>query len=416
MGAAAEHLIVGLDVGTSKVAVVAATRDDEGNLAYVDGTRVESAGIRNGVIVNMQDATEAVERAVYEVEERSGRRITSACISIGGRHLSSQNTRGSTTITPVGREIGHEDIERAIASARANVRLGDNSEVLHEIPRAYMVDGQTGVQDPYDMAGFQLEVETHYSIATSTILQNLLKCVRQARVTPEMVVAAPLAAGEAVRDTYSDAQCLAVVDIGAETTGLTLYVNDTIWLSEVLPLGGATLTRELGAQLKLPVSAAEEIKLRHGHCDPRAVGEYELVDMPQSVAIDAVLPRAEIVRILNERVGVLGDELSQNIRQARRVGVDPEVVVLTGGGANLPGIDSLLMEMLETPVYRGTPGDIRGLPPVMENPAFATTIGLVHWYARYTSHEEGRGMGRRLQALPSSLVSGMKRIFRVVLP
>ncbi|MGZ3636800.1 MAG: cell division FtsA domain-containing protein, partial [Ktedonobacterales bacterium] len=221
---------------------------------------------------------------------------------------------------------------------------------------------------------------------------------------------------EAVRDTYSDAQCLAVVDIGAETTGLTLYVNDTIWLSEVLPLGGATLTRELGAQLKLPVSAAEEIKLRHGHCDPRAVGEYELVDMPQSVAIDAVLPRAEIVRILNERVGVLGDELSQNIRQARRVGVDPEVVVLTGGGANLPGVDSLLMEMLETPVYRGTPGDIRGLPPVMENPAFATTIGLVHWYARYTSHEEGRGMGRRLQALPSSLVSGMKRIFRVVLP
>lgn len=416
MGAATEQLIVGLDVGTSKIAVVVAVRDDEGNLAFVDGTRAESLGIRNGVIVNMQDATEAIERAIYEVEERSGRRITAACISVGGQHLSSQNTRGSTTITPVGREIGRDDIDRAIAAARATVRLGDNSEILHEIPRAYMVDGQTGVQDPYGMAGFQLEVETHYSIGTSTILQNLLKCVREAHVTPEMVVAAPLAAGEAIRDAYSDAQCLAVVDIGAETTGLVLYVNDAIWLSEVLPLGGATFTRELAAQLKLPLSAAEELKLRHGHCDPRAVGEYELVDMPQSVAIDAVLPRAEIVRILNERICVLGDELGQRIRQARRVGVDPEIVVLTGGGADLAGIDTLLMNLLETPVHRGAPGDIRGLPPVMESPAFATAIGLIHWYARYTAQEDGMGVGRRIQALPGTLVSGMKRIFRVVLP
>lgn len=416
MRAGTEHLIVGLDVGTSKIAVVVATHDDEGNLAYVDGTRTESAGIRNGVIVNMQDATEAIERAIYEVEERSGRRITGACISIGGRHLSSQNTRGGTTITPVGREIGHEDIDRAIAAARDNVHPGDNGEILHEIPRAYMVDGQTGVQDPFGMAGFQLDVETHYSIATSTILQNLLKCVRQAHVTPEMVVAAPLAAGEAIRDSYSDAQCLAVVDIGSETTGLTLYVNDAIWHSEVLPIGGTTLTRELGAQLKVPVSAAEELKLRHGHCDPRAVGEYELVDMPQSVAIDAVLPRAEIVRILNESATALGDELGRSIQRARHVGVDPEVVVLTGGGANLAGIDTVLMGLLETPVHRGMPGDIRGLPPVMENPAFATAIGLVHWYARYASPESGKGMSRRLHTLPGNLVTGMKRIFRVVLP
>ena len=416
MGAATGHLIVGLDVGTSTIAVVVAARDDEGNLTYVDGARAESAGIRNGVIVNMQDATEAIERAIYEVEERSGRRLTGACISIGGRQLSSQNTRGGATITPVGRDITHDDIDRAIAAARANVRLGDNSEILHEIPRAYMVDGQTGVQDPYGMAGFQLDVETHYSIATSTILQNLLKCVRQAHITPEMVVAAPLAAGEAVRDSYSDAQCLAVVDIGAETTGLTLYVNDAIWHSEVLPMGGATLTRDLGTQLKLPISATEELKLRHGHCDPRAIGEYELVDMPQSVAIDAVLPRAEIVRILNESACALGDELGQCIQRARRVGVDPEVVVLTGGGANLAGIDTVLMGILETPVYRGTPGDIHGLPPVVENPAFATAIGLILWYARYASQDEGRGMGRRLQALPGSFVSGMKRIFRVVLP
>ncbi|HKT37724.1 MAG TPA: cell division protein FtsA [Ktedonobacterales bacterium] len=402
---APQERIAGLDIGTSKVAILVIELDDEGSPHYVSGTllETEAGGVRDGVIVDMAEVIKNIEQARTEVEQDCGQRITRACVAVSGRHLTSLNLRGAATITPIGREISNDDVARALASARTGLRSAENRELLHVIPRAYMIDGQVGVRDPRGMAGRDLEVEVHYTTATGTTVQNLVKCVKQARIEPDMLVAAPLAAGEAVRDRYADAECMMVADIGAETTNLAMYIAGTIWLTEVLPEGGASLTRELASQMKIPFYAAEELKVRHGHCDPEQIQEFALVDIPESVGVDAVLPQREIARILEQRTQKFAERLTERLRAIRRLGVEPEALALTGGGAELAGLDDALMHALDLPVYRESPVGIHGLPPLMASPSFATAAGLALWQARFASQEHGRRGRDRLNHIVANL-------------
>lgn len=229
MATLSPQLFAGLDVGAATMTAVAVAREPDGRIAYVQSARVESSGVRDGVVVDLATATEAVAYVLYELEDRLNRRLPPLCVGVGGRHVQSLNLRGETEIAPVGREIAPDDIARAIGAARAGLRPGEHRELLHEIPRAYLVDGQVGVRDPRGMAAHDLEVEVHYVSAAATSLRNLLKCVRAARGVPEMVVAAPLAAAEALREAIPGAQCLAIADLGAETINFTILVAGTVW-------------------------------------------------------------------------------------------------------------------------------------------------------------------------------------------
>lgn len=404
-------LFAGLDIGATSIAIVVVTRTPEGRIAYVQGARGESAGVRDGVVVDLATATEAVERTHSELEDRLNRRLPPLCVAVGGRHLQSLNLRGEAEIAPVGREIAQDDIARAIGAARAGLRLGESRELLHEIPRAYMVDGQVGVRDPRGMAAHDLEVEVHYVSAAATSLRNLLKCVRGARGVPEMVVAAPLAAAEALRETIPGAQCLAIADIGAETTNFTILVAGAVWQSEVIAEGGAGVTRELAAQFKLPSPSAEALKLAHGTCDSMRYDEFALVELPDPDGADGpdgVVPAAELARVIQQRVYRLADLLAERLEDARRLGVEPEALVLAGGGAMLDGIEALLGRALEVPVYRGRPSGVAGLPPVLDAPAYATAIGLALWHAHYGGADE-RPVRQR-HVLPG-FVTGVRRLF-----
>ena len=413
MSHAPEHYIAGLDVGSSTIALLLAERDEEGNgLRYVAGARVASVGVQNGVIVNVAEATATIERAAAEVEDQIGGHLPLACVAIGGRHLGGQNLRGHLEITPLGREIVPEDVARAIVAAREGLTIGENREVLHEIPRAYMVDGQTGVHDPHGLAGYALDVEVHYATAAATALHNLLKCVRQAGIDPDLAVAAPLAVGEAVRVGQRAARNLAVVDIGADTANLAIYVNGTVWMTDVLLTAGVAITHALSSQLKIPTSVAEELKLRHGQCDPRAVGEFDLVEMPESAGVEAVIPHAELARIIQERAYGLADELAERLEDARHAGVEPEELLITGGGSALPGLDELLRTGLELPVYHAAPSGIADLPGEREGAAWTTAAGLTLWYARYAGAGR-RGGGRKRQR---ALAGSWKRLLGVVMP
>ncbi|HEX6797908.1 MAG TPA: cell division protein FtsA [Ktedonobacterales bacterium] len=413
MATLAPQLFAGLDIGGAAITAVAVVREPDGRIAYVQSARVESAGVRDGVVVDLATATEAVARALYELEDRLDRRLPPLCLGVGGRHVQSVNLRGETDIAPVGREIVPDDIARVIGAARAGLRLGENRELLHEIPRAYMVDGQVGVRDPRGMAAHDLEVEVHYVSAAATSLRNLLKCVRGARGMPEMVVSAPLAAAEALREALPSAQCLAIADIGAETTNLTIQVAGTVWHSEVIGEGGAAITRELAAQLKLPYPAAEALKLAHGTCDLARHDEFALVelsDMGGDLAGDDaadVVPAAELARVIQQRAYRCADLLAERLEDARRLGVEPEALVLAGGAAALDGIEALLGRALEVPVYRGRLAGIAGLPPVLESPAYATAAGLALWHARYGT--AGERPARHRGVLPG-LMTGMRRL------
>ncbi len=416
MGVAQDMTIVALDIGTSKITLLVVKRDADGSLSYIAGLPMPVRGVRNGVVVNISDVTAAIQTALYEVEEQYGRRITGACVSVSGPHLQSLNARSAGTITPVGREITHEDLSRAIIAARSSLHTGSNRDIIHEIPRAYTVDGQPGVHDPRGMVGYQLEVEVHYATGISTTIANLVKCLQQAGVDSKMLVAAPLAVGEAARAAFEHVDSLAVVDIGAETTNLAIYADGFIWSSEVLPLGGADITREVAMRLKLPQYAAEDVKVRYGHANPEQVGEFDLVDMPPSSGFDALLPRAEVARIIRERASAIAEELSSRLREARGVGIHPEVLVLAGGSAELPGLDDVLMSTLEIPTRRWARSGIYNLPAPLERPAYATAVGLVHWYANYALLGEERAPRRALRGAIPNLRAGMRHVFRAMLP
>ncbi|MFI5275059.1 MAG: cell division protein FtsA [Ktedonobacterales bacterium] len=410
MGAPPMQLYAGLDIGATKIALLVVARDLDGSLRYIEGTRVAASGMRDGAVVDLGEVADAIERAIYEVEERLDRRLPALCVGAGGRHIHSINLRGAANITPVGREISHDDVAHALGMARAGLRLGESRELLHEIPRAYMVDGQVGVRDPRGMAGGELEVEVHYVSAAAAPLKNLLKCVRQASGVPEMVVAAPLAAAEAVRESYPGAQSLAIADIGAESTHLTLLVAGTVWLSEVIAEGGSAITRELAAQFKLPYPSAEELKVAHGHCDPAHFDEFALVEQPDQNGFADVLPVAEVARVIQRRAYGFTDLLAEHFENARSLGVEPEALVLTGGGAELAGLRALLARGLDLPVYRGRVAGIAGMPPVLETPAFATVAGLALWHARYGGGGDAASQHRR--ALPG-LLTGVRRLLGV---
>lgn len=413
MAASPETLIAGLDIGSSKVAAIAVERDAEGNVRYVGGAFRPSAGVRNGIIVDIGETTACVEAAIYELEERCGRRVASACVAVSGPHVRGQLARAA--ITPMGRDITHEDVTQAIALARQSLAANPNREIIHEIPRAYAVDGQVGVHDPHGMAGYELEAEVHYATGISTTISNLVKCVTGARIEPAMLVAAPLAAGEAARTAEERAECVAVADIGAETTDVAVYADGSIWSSTVLAGGGAEITREVVAQLKLPWAAAEELKQRYGQCDTRQTEEYELVEMPPSAGFEGFLPRAELARVIAKRAGQQAAKLAEYFGELREQGAEPEALVLTGGASELQGLEALLMRALEVPVYRAGPQGIRGMPPALERPAFATVAGLVLWQARYAPFGESaapsRGLWQRL-----GLRGGMRKLMRVVMP
>ncbi|MGH2516559.1 MAG: cell division protein FtsA [Ktedonobacterales bacterium] len=412
MAASPDNLIVGLDVGSSKIAMIAAERDADGNLSYVNGSYRLSYGVHNGIVVDIADAAACIEGALSDLEERVGRRITTACVAVAGPHVQGHRTRG--TMAPMGRDITDEDVARAIGDARAALALPENREIIHEIPRAYIVDGQPGVHDPHGMAGYELEVEVAYATGVSTTISNLAKCTSQARLTPDMLVAAPLAAAEAVRPRDERMGCVAVVDLGAETLSLAIYADGAVWSSAVLPVGGADITRDIASQLKLPWPAAEDLKLRYGQCAPGA-DEYELVEMPASSGFEGFVPRAALTAIIRKRGEALAQSVAQQLHAVRDAGLDPETLILTGGGADLLGLDDLLVRACEVPVSRGVPRGIRGLPSGLERPIFATAAGLVHWYAHYAPYGDGAASGRRFAPLPG-FVAGMKKLFRVVLP
>lgn len=421
MAAQSPQYFAGLDIGAATLKAVVVAREPDGRIVYAQSVCAESAGIRDGVVVDLATATEAVARALYELENRLDRRLPPLCVGIGGRHVQSLNLRGEWSIAPMGRDITQDDIARAIDAARAGLRLGEHRELLHEIPRAYMVDGQVGVRDPRGMAAHDLEVEVHYVSVAVTSLRNLLKCVRGARGMPEMAVAAPLAAAEALREAIPGTQCLAIADIGAETTNFTILVAGTVWQSEVIAEGAAALTRELAAQFKLPHPAAEALKLAHGTCDLACHDEFALVELPMpggtsdvgpdldpdGDGLAGVVPAAELARVIQQRAYRCADLLAERLDNVRRLGVEPEALVLAGGGAALHGIEGLLGRALELPVYRGRPSGIVGLPPLLESPAYATAVGLALRHARYVGIDERPA--RRHRVLPH-LVTGVRRL------
>ena len=374
--------VASIDVGTTKVCTVVGEVTPDQELRILGVGVGPSAGLSKGMVDNIQAATEAIASAVERAERASGTRILSAYVGIAGPHVSSMNSRGIVAVPDPRNAITASDVQRALESARI-VNVPTNREVIHVVPRYYVVDSQDNVIDPTGMFGSRLNVETHVVTASSSALQNLLQCVEGAGVRVDSMILEPLASAEAVVEAAELEHGVVLLDIGGGTTDIAVYAGGAVMHTAVLPIGGVHMTRDLVVALRVPQPAAERAKREYGHAIPSLVESEDDVDVDAfGAAGHKTVARRQIAQVLQART----EELLELVLAEVRRGAEPETlsagVVLTGGAAMLPGIEMLAEDVLRLPARVGRPRHLAGLSDILHNPAYATSVGLLRWALR----------------------------------
>ena len=371
--------IVGIDVGTTKVCTIVAEVDEEDHLHIVGVGVVPSQGLRKGVIANVNDAMASIAESIDIAERISGYQIERAYVGVSGGHMLSVNSRGVVAIGRGNTGVTYDDIERAMDAAGA-VPIPHNRQVIHVIPRGYIVDGQNGVRDPVGMHGFRLEVEAHIITGSATALQNLIKCVESLDVSVDELALDPLASGLAVLTETEQEMGVALADIGGGTTDIAIFIDGTVWHTVVLEVGGNHLTNDLAIGLRLPFESAEDVKLKHGHALHTSVRAEESFSVtPFGDEARQQVFRREVANILEARVEEIFNLIMREIKRSGYDGLLPAGVVLCGGSAQLAGMVELGKSVLGMPLRIGQPRNLLGLVDNLSSPAFATGVGLLRW-------------------------------------
>ncbi|HMO56419.1 MAG TPA: cell division protein FtsA [Roseiflexaceae bacterium] len=382
----AHRTIVAIDVGTTKICtIVAQVHQDTGRINVLGVGLTPSKGIDKGVVVNIDDAVNAIATSVEKAERLSGYRIGTAFIGVAGRHIASLNSRGVVAVARNDHEITRQDVARAVEAAQS-VAIPTQREVIHVIPRAYVVDGTEGIRDPIGMSGFRLEVETHIVTGEVMAIQNLIKSVQKGGVEIDDMVLQPLASGEAVLTDDDKDRGVVLVDIGGGTTDIAVFAQGGIWHTSVIPVGGNHFTNDIVLVLQTPHNTAEYLKLKYGS----AIADEAASEEEDIVEVDGFAPgerqqisRSMLNQILQARAEEVIELIYNEIRRSGYEGLLPAGVVLTGGCAQLNRFDELMRDMLGIPVRVGAPSGLTGLADTLNSPPYATGIGLLRWGMRH---------------------------------
>ncbi|HVC44592.1 MAG TPA: cell division protein FtsA [Candidatus Binataceae bacterium] len=369
------NVLAGLDVGTSKVCVLMAEAAADGTIAVIGHGVVPCAGLRKGVVVNIEATVEAIRAAVDEAEKAAGVRMGAASVGVAGAHIRGLNSHGIVAVR--GGEVGTRDVERVIDAARA-VAIPLDRQVLHILPQQFAVDDQEGVRDPIGMAGVRLEARIHIVTAAQSYGQNLNKCCERAGVTPSELMFEPLASADAALFPEERELGAALIDIGGGTTDVIVFLNGAVMHTAVLPIGGNHLTGDVAAGLRTPISDAERLKISHGVATNLIVGRDEMVQVP---GVGGREPRVIARRLLGEILEPRMEEIfALAQRELIRSGVADSLasgVVLVGGTSLLEGTQELAERIFNLPVRRGLPINLKGLPEELMKPMYTTAAGLL---------------------------------------
>jgi cell division protein FtsA len=374
---------VGLDLGTSRVAVVIAESDDPGAPVTIVGVgESPSEGLRKGVVVNLDKTIAAIQAATVTAERMAGQRVESVIVSLAGTHLWSQNSMGVVAVARPDHEIGEDDVQRVVEASRA-ISVASDRQVIHVIPRGYTVDGQDGVRDAIGMTGHRLEVETNIITGAQTAVQNAIKCVHGAGFDVEDVVCAGLAAGEGVLTQQEVELGVCLIEIGAGTTNVVVYNEGSAKHVAVLPVGGNHVTSDIAIGLRTTLEEAESLKLNYGHALAEVIDHAEKVEVRQ-VGGDRItaLPRRFLAEIIGPRMTEIFLMAREEVRKAGFDQLLPAGVVVSGGGARLMGTMDSAQHVFDTSARLGQPTGLVGLADKAQGPAFAVAAGLVKWGSR----------------------------------
>jgi cell division protein FtsA len=367
-----------IDVGTTKVCTIIADNSGVAGFRVLGVGISPSQGMHKGIVVNVDEAKESIRDSVRKAEQVAGCKIESACVGVTGRHINSVNTQGAIAITRHDQLVRTDDLKRVLEVAHS-VKMPNERKLLHVIPRTYKVDGQEGVKNPVGMHGFRLDVETHVITAAITSIQNLTKCIRSVGVEVEDLILEPLASAEAVLTDEERQDGVMMADIGGGTTDIAVYKDNNIYYTSVLPVAGYQVTRDISIGLGLSFELAEEMKKRYGNLalDTSSTSEVDrtLTEDGHSISYSKL---SEIIQIRMEELLRL---MIMELPRTEYSKLIPSGLVLTGGGANLPGIAEFAESALRLPVRVGTPMRLDGVSDVLLNPAYATGVGILLWQA-----------------------------------
>lgn len=380
-----DEIIVGLDIGTTKIAAIVGELTEEGIDIIGIGTAV-SRGLRKGVVVNIDGTVQAIQKAITEAENMAGCEISTVYAGISGGHVRGLNSHGIVAVKD--KEVRDADLGRVIEAAKA-VAIPMDREVLHVLPQQYIMDEQDGIRDPLGMAGVRLEAKVHIVTTAVTSAQNVVKCANRCGLQVADIVLEPLASAESVIEEDEKELGVALIDIGGGTADILLYVDGAIVHTAVLPLGGGHITNDIAVGLRTPLEAAEQIKKRYGCALPSLVDESDKMEVPSVGGRNArILSRQLLVRIVEPRVEEIFEHIRQEIIRSGYYDSLAAGVVLTGGATIMEGIPELAEAVLELPARRGMPRGVGGLMDVVKSPEYATGVGLV----RYGAHAEPGSM------------------------
>ena len=373
-------IIVGLDIGTTKIAVIVAERVAGGKIDIVGIGTHPSTGLRKGVVINIEATVESIRRAVEEAELMAGCEINTVYAGIAGGHIKGFNSHGIVAVK--NKEVSTRDVERVIDAARA-VAIPTDREILHILPQEYIVDEQDGIREPIGMSGVRLEAKVHIVTGSVASAQNIVKCANRVGLNVADIVLEPIASSEAVLSPEEKELGVAMIDVGGGTTDITIFHGGAVKHTAVIPLGGNHITVDVAAGLRTPVSSAQDIKHRYGCALSRLVHAEETMEVPLTGGREPrVMSKQVLADIIEPRVEEI---MTLAHKEILRSGFDELLtsgIVLSGGSVLLDGMSDLAEDIFGLPVRIGSPKGVGGLVDVVNSPAYATGVGLVLYGAR----------------------------------
>ena len=398
------NLIVGLDIGTSKVAAIVGELSSDGNIEIIGIGSTPSRGLKKGVVVNLESTVQSIQRAIEEAELMAGCQIRSVYAGIAGSHIRSLNSHGIVAIKD--KEVTQYDIDRVIDSARA-VAIPADQKILHILPQEFVIDLQEGIKEPIGMSGIRLEAKVHMVTGSVSASQNIVKCIRRCGLEVEDIVLEQLASCNSVLTDDEKELGVCLIDIGGGTTDIAIFVDGAIKHTAVIPIAGDQVTNDIAVALRTPTLNAEDIKRKYACALTQLANVDEVIEVP---SIGDRAPRKISTQNLAEIIEPRYEELMLLVQsELRRSGFEELIaagIVLTGGSSKVMGLIDLAEEIFHMPVRMGGPQNVTGLTEVVKNPIHSTGVGLLMY------GKDHQGVGRGIDSDGPSVFSRMKNWFQ----
>lgn len=402
-----DEIIVGLDIGSGKVCTVVGELGEDDQIEIIGIGTARSLGIKKGVIVDLDQAIQSVKESIESAERMAGIRINSAFVSIAGSHITSVNSKGVIAISEESPEITENDIEKGIEAAKAGI-VSSEKELIHILSREFIVDGQSGISDPLGMSGARLECKVHIITGSITAVQNLVKCVEGAGLDIEEIIFGALASSNAILSNAEKELGILLIDIGAGTTEIAIFVEGGLAYSAVLPVGGVQITNDLAVGLRTSIEEAEKIKISYGSAVENSASPEKLVEVSSINGKEKNnVSKKYLVEIIEPRVSEIFNFVGIEVRKSGCYNMIPGGIVLTGGSSLLPGISKVAEQVLNLPSRLGRPHYEGELADMINDPSYSEAIGLLSFAT------EKYSTGSSLQSTKRK--TGAKNIFTKII-